>query len=130
MARPPAMPGIYVYSFPQYLRHPSESGLVALKVGHSATDSIKRFHNQTRTTGMPEDPVLLRVYPTDPAAAAETEKEFHSLLKAAGHWRKVGAMSGREWFLTDLRFLDQIARTLKLEIINQEGVLRIWLPLR
>lgn len=126
MARPLAMPGIYVYSFPQYLRHPSESGLVALKVGHSATDSIKRFRDQTRITGMPEDPVLLRVYPTNPAAAAETEKEFHALLRAAGHWRKHGAMSGKEWFLTDLRFLDQIARALKLEIISQEEVLLTW----
>jgi hypothetical protein len=120
------MPGIYVYSFPQYLRHPAESGLVALKVGHSATDSIRRFRDQTRTTGMPEDPVLLRVYPTAPAAAAETEKVFHALLTAARHGRKNGAMSGKEWFSTDLGFLDEIARTLKLEIISQEGVLRTW----
>jgi hypothetical protein len=112
-----AVPGIYVYTLPHYLRHPydSETGHTLLKVGHSGTSVIQRFNSQKRETVLPEEPVLLRVYPTDVAKSAEIEKQFHGLLDAADHLRREGRAVGREWFLTTTKFLDQIAATLGLK---------------
>lgn len=91
-----------------------------MKVGRSDSDVIQRFKNQTRTTALPEEPVLLRIYRTGDAPAAEAEADFHRLPEAAQHDRSVARTAGREWFLTTTRFLDEIARVLKLsaEIVN------------
>jgi len=45
----------------------------------------------------------------------ELESYFHSMLTAAGHSRSTGKRSGREWFFTNLEFLDALAALLKLE---------------
>ena len=56
--------GVYVYALPHYIRHPYDqaSGRTLLKVGHSDSDVIVRFRSQTRTTALPEEPILLRIY--------------------------------------------------------------------
>lgn len=112
-----AVPGIYVYTLPHYLRHPydSETGHTLMKVGHSSTSVIQRFNSQKRETVLPEEPVLLRVYPTPDAASGEVEAKFHGLLDAADHLRREGRSVGREWFLTTTKFLDQIAAVVGLE---------------
>lgn len=114
--------GVYAYALPHYLRHPYDraTGRTLLKVGCSNSDVIQRFRNQTRTTALPEDPVLLRIYATGADSAAATEATFHRLLDAAAHSRRVGRIAGCEWFLTRVQFLDEIARTLCLpiEVIN------------
>lgn len=105
-------PGIYVYTLPHYLEHRFEpiSGRTLLKVGHSGAAMIERFNNQTRTTALPEEPILLRVYPvSDEASSAALEKKFHALLRAADHDRPVTRSAGQEWFLTSRKFLDAIA---------------------
>lgn len=118
--------GIYVYALPHYLRYPfeRESGRTLMKVGRSDSDIISRFRNQTRTTALPEEPILLRVYRTDGAATATIESDFHRLLDAAQHSRNVARSAGREWFVTSTRFLDEIARVLKLstEIVNESEI--------
>jgi hypothetical protein len=105
LAEENAVPGIYVYALPHYVRHPydEDSGHTLLKVGRADRSVIQRFRSQTRTTALPEDPVLLRVYPCDEGASTELER--------------------REWFLTSVRFLDEIAVTLRLEVreITQIG---------
>ena len=110
--------GVYVYALPHYIRHPFHpaSGRTLLKVGRSDSDVITRFRNQTRTTALPEEPILLRIYRTNGTSAAAAEATFHRLLDAADHRRTVGKSAGREWFLTHTRFLDEIARTLGLHI--------------
>jgi 2-amino-4-hydroxy-6-hydroxymethyldihydropteridine diphosphokinase len=45
----------------------------------------------------------------------EVESHFHSMLTSAGHARATGKRSGREWFFTNLEFLDALATLLKLE---------------
>ena len=114
--------GIYVYALPHYLRYPFEpdSGRTLMKVGRSDSDIIARFRSQTRTTALPEEPILLRIYRTGGAASAPVENNFHRLLEAADHSRSVARSAGREWFLTTTRFLDEIARVLKLsvEVVN------------
>jgi hypothetical protein len=113
-----AEPGIYVYSLPHYIRHPydEESGRTLLKVGYTDRDMIRRFREQIRTTALPEDPVLLRVYPCLPGESAGLESKFHGLLEAASHDRSTARTGGTEWFLTSTRFLDKIAETLGLEV--------------
>jgi hypothetical protein len=72
--------------------------------------------NQARQTGMPEDPLLLRVYTTDDPTAAE--KDFHMLLDAAEHQRSVGAAVGKEWFVTTVKYCDAVATALKLTVLK------------
>ncbi|MEX0874587.1 MAG: hypothetical protein WD646_00270 [Actinomycetota bacterium] len=112
-----AIPGIYVYSLPHYLRHPydEQANRTLFKVGHSNRSAIQRFRQQTRTTALPEDPVLLRIYPTTDDDAVAKESLFHGLLEAADHDRSTARTGGTEWFLTSLRFLDQIAASVGLE---------------
>jgi len=113
-----AVPGVYVYSLPHYVRHPYDemSGRTLLKVGHADRSVIRRFREQTRTTALPEDPVLLRVYVCDDNTSTDIERTFHRLLEAADHDRSKARTGGTEWFLTSVRFLDEIAATLKLEV--------------
>ena len=111
--------GVYVYVLPHYLRYPydPDSGRTLLKVGRSDRDVIQRFRNQTRTTALPEEPLLLRIYPTeDGEGSTEMERKFHRLLEAADHDRSRARTGGTEWFLTSVRFLDEVAITLGLEV--------------
>ena len=68
-----------------------------MKVGRSDSDIIRRFRAQTRTTALPEEPILLRIYRIDgTAVAAPVEIAFHRLLEAADHTRSVTRTAGRE----------------------------------
>ncbi|MCL2788653.1 MAG: hypothetical protein FWD59_09240 [Micrococcales bacterium] len=109
------VPGIYVYTLPHYLRYPYDpvSGRTLLKVGHSAVDAHYRAESQGRLTALPEDPILLRIYPAE--ASAHAERTFHSWLRDADHASSRTIRGGAEWFLTSTKFLDRIARSLGLE---------------
>jgi hypothetical protein len=113
-------PGIYVYSLMHYLNYPyhPDSGRTLMKVGKSDRDVITRFREQTRTTALPEEPILLRIYENTGTESElkEVEKIFHSLLEAADHDRSTARTGGTEWFLTSLKFLDKIGDTLKMKI--------------
>ena len=113
-----AVPGVYVYALPHYLRYPydEESNRTLLKVGRADRSVIRRFREQVRTTAIPEDPVLLRIYVTSSEDAIEREHQFHDLLEAADHARSRARTGGTEWFLTSLRFLDTVASTIGLEV--------------
>jgi hypothetical protein len=111
VAEAEAVPGIYVYTLPHYWRYPydEDSGRTLLKVGRSDRSVIQRFRDQTRTTALPEDPVLLRIYVTVGEEAVRWERQFHDLLTAADHDRSTARTGGTEWFLTSLKFLDALA---------------------
>jgi T5orf172 domain len=113
-----AVPGIYVYTLPHYLRHPydEKSERTLMKVGRADRSVIRRFREQTRTTALPEDPVLLRVYPTSEEQSIDKERVFHRLLEAADHDRSQARTGGTEWFLTSTKFLDEIASAFGMEI--------------
>jgi hypothetical protein len=110
--------GIYVYSLMHYLRYPYDpnSGRTLLKVGRSDRDVIRRFRDQTRTTALPEEPVLLRIYETGTQNPADIERKIHNFLEAADHDRSSARTGGTEWFLTNLKFLDHIATSMNLSI--------------
>lgn len=119
--------GIYVYSLMHYLRYPYDpiSSRTLMKVGRSGRDVVQRFREQTRTTALPEEPVLLRIYQhlNDSAELSGIERKFHNLLEAADHDRSAARTGGTEWFLTSLKFLDEIADTLNLQItVNNQLV--------
>lgn len=108
-------PGIYVYTLPHYLKYPvdPETGKTYLKVGHSSRDAMHRAGAQGRFTALPEDPVLLRIYPS--VESASIEKRFHEWLRMADHQGHRTRRGGTEWFLTSTKFLDHIADSLNLE---------------
>jgi hypothetical protein len=108
--------GVYVYCLPFYLSHPvdPETGRTLLKVGHSSVDVFSRVARQSRTTALPEDPVLLRIYPSE--SSSRVEAQFHDRLIHAGHLRPDTTVAGKEWFLTTVEFLDRVASELGLEI--------------
>jgi hypothetical protein len=120
--------GIYVYVLPHYLRYPfdPDSGRTLMKVGQSDSDVILRFRNQTRTTALPEEPVLLRIYRTTESTVdiKSIERDFHRLLEAADHYRSAVRTAGKEWFVTSTRFLDEVAHVMQLPVVfvNQVGL--------
>jgi hypothetical protein len=116
------IPGIYVYTLPHYFRNPvvpspvdSAASRTLMKVGMSGSDVIRRFNEQRRTTALPEDPWLLRIYSGE-GDMLETEQSIFNLLRAADHRPAVGRAAGTEWFLTSLKFLDAIASTFSLTL--------------
>lgn len=110
-------PGIYVYTLPHYLRHPYDpvTGRTFLKVGHSSVDAIYRAQSQGRFTALPEDPILLRIYPVDESANAE--RDFHAWLRDADHASGRTQRGGTEWYVTSTKFLDRIAKSKGLEVV-------------
>lgn len=121
--------GVYVYTFPTYLMVPAkvDPERFWLKIGQTGRVVERRVLDQLRSTAMPEDPVILRVY-TDTEAGSENssvdyaalEKKFHQLLISAGHSKTTSRSGGSEWFATTVEFLDQIALTLDLAIEKRE----------
>ena len=121
--------GVYVYTFPTYLMVPAkvDPERFWLKIGQTGRVVNKRVSEQLRSTAMPEDPVILRVY-TDPKGEvvgsevdyAALEKKFHKLLMSAGHSKTSARSGGTEWFATTLEFLDEIAETLELDIETRD----------
>lgn len=110
-----SVPGIYVYSYPHYIRYPydEDADLRLMKVGRSI-DTENRTVNQTRATAAPEEAVVLRVY-QDPLGRdlRELEQTFHTLLDEAGHPRSRRSPR-HEWFATRETFLDAIADAIGL----------------
>lgn len=105
-----AKPGVYVYSYPQYLSMESVSpnGTAFYKIGASGRVA-NRVERQARQTEVPEDLVLVRVfYDENPF---ELEAKFHSILRAANMHQKT-TQGGVEWFSCNLATIDAIAEAL------------------
>ena len=107
-------PGIYVYTYLHYYRHPvirSKDDLdprTYLKIGRSGVDAYKRVMQQR--TGMPEPPVILQFWVAkDDCELGNIETRIHRYLREIGHG--IPNKRHREWFLTNNEF---IAATLKL----------------
>jgi T5orf172 domain len=116
--------GVYVYTFPTYFRtvQKIDPERILLKIGKTDRFSSVRIREQQRATNMPEDPWTLRVYCSSSMKPDELEARFHMILDAAGHGRAAGRRSGREWFYTNLEFLDAVASLLGLEVHKPEDL--------
>jgi hypothetical protein len=115
-------PGVYVYTTPTYFRSikKADPDRSWFKVGKTDRAAGVRIGEQMRATGLPEDPYIARVYRHPILTPKELEDEFHRLLDAAGHGRSNAKHSGKEWFTTNLEFLDAIASALSCEIAQSE----------
>lgn len=126
--------GVYVFTYPHYLRyptHPSDAlekmpDRTLLKVGFTDNGILERVNQETSGTGVPEHRRILRAYlqtASNGHPCRGLEQQFHDLLDAAGHaGPKRGSTErrrgGNEWFTTSVDFLDCIAQTLALEIVE------------
>lgn len=126
--------GVYVFTYPHYLRyptHPSDAlekmpDRTLLKVGFTDNGILERVNQETSGTGVPEHRRILRAYlqtGSNGHPCRDLEQQFHDLLDAAGHaGPKRGSTErrrgGNEWFSTSIEFLDCIAQTLDLEIVE------------
>jgi len=111
-------PGIYVYTLPHYLKHryDPDTGQTLLKVAHSGVDAYYRAGSQGRLTALPEDPILLRIYPCD--STRHVEAQFHAWLRDADHPGSRTRRGGSEWFVTSTKFLDRVAKSLGLHVVE------------
>jgi len=110
-------PGVYVYTTPTYYRSvkKTDPDRFWFKVGKTDRAAGVRIGEQMRATGLPEDPFIARVYRHPAMTPKELEDQFHRLLDAAGHGRSEAKHAGKEWFTTNLEFLDAIATALGCE---------------
>lgn len=129
--------GVYVFTYPHYLRHLTHQSAESekmpdrtlLKVGYSDSGILERVNQETRGAGVPEHRRVLRAYLTtdgEKPSHKEIERQFHDLLDSAGHaGPKRGSTEhqhgGREWFYTSVEFLDQVAGLLDLETIEVDA---------
>ena len=112
------MPGVYVYTLPSFYRtvQKTDPERFWFKVGKTDRVAGVRISEQMRATGLPEDPWIARVYRHITKTPKDLETEFHRLLGAAGHSRANSKHSGRDWYATNLEFLDAIAVTLGCDV--------------
>jgi len=117
--------GVYVYSFPTYLRNVrmTDPDRWLFKIGKSDGAVLERVLQQS--TGMPEAPVLLRLYVHKTLRPIKVEEKLHLALLAAGHesvrtldQKRSKNHGAREWFATRLEFLDHLAELLGCEIFS------------
>lgn len=111
-------PGVYVYTLPHYLKHryDPDTGRTLLKVGHSSVDVYYRTGSQGRLTALPEDPILLRIYPCEDSRAME--QKFYAWLRDADHPGSRAKRGGAEWYVTSTKFLDRVARAHGLDVVE------------
>lgn len=129
-------PGIYVYSYPHYLKHPHispEDGVtdkrMMMKVGMSEVDAKERIFGQT--AAMPEEPVTLYLFTgvgevrfsecSDNELLKKVEKKIHKHLEAIGHKRRRDAGGGKEWFLTNKDTIESTANLLDLRTDDEDN---------
>lgn len=126
--------GVYVFTYPHYLRHVTHASSASekmpdrtlLKVGFTDNGILERVNQETSSTGVPEHRRILRAYLAVEGKDQQNrsiERQFHDLLDAAGHagpkrGSKERQRGGNEWFYTSVDFLDRIADTLELEIVE------------
>ena len=117
-------PGIYVYTLPHYMKRPvletkdeDSSPRTYLKVGMSERGTRERMRQQS-TTALPEPLLDLRIYAHKEGKAdyRDIEKRIHAHLNAADHNQNRRRGAGKEWFLTNLTFIDSTAQLLGLII--------------
>lgn len=116
------MPGVYVYTLPSFRRvvQKTDPERFWFKIGKTDRVAGVRIGEQMRATGLPEDPWIAKVYSHPTLTPKQIESAFHSLLEAAGHSRAAGKHSGRDWYATNLEFLDAVAGALGCTIASSE----------
>ena len=123
---PTGVQGIYVYSYPHYLKYPvlpsdedDSKSRTYLKIGRSEASIETRVKQQiwdAGVTALPEPPIILRMYSCSDGNVTEIESVMKRHFNAADQDKAHQVGAGREWFLTHLRFIDSTAKILKLSL--------------
>ena len=128
--------GVYVFSYPHYLRHPTHPSSenehypdrTLMKIGFAGDDMLRRINEAASGAAVPEHRRILRAYLLElpeEDSIEDIEKRIHHLLDAAGHAGPKRAsrkriLGGREWFVTSLEFLDAVAALLNVETLRYD----------
>ena len=83
-------------------------------------EAKKRTDEWMPKTGLPENFWITRLYQHGSRANQDIEAIFHRLINAAGHERSGANRSSKEWFKTNLEFLDTIAVGLGCNITKND----------
>jgi hypothetical protein len=115
-------PGVYVFTLPSFMRtvQMTDPDRFWFKTGKTDRVAGVRIREIMKITGLPEDPWCARVYRHKSLTPKDLESIFHELLKAAGHSRALGKHAGRDWYATNLDFLDAIAAALDCEVLENQ----------
>lgn len=115
--------GVYAYSLPHYLNFPCKEDPERYwyKIGFTTGNFENRIIGSHRKTGLPEDPVVRRIYFSASIDPRTMENKFHKMLKASG-LQTDARYGGEEWFATTEDQLDAIAELLGFEIQRPEEV--------
>lgn len=123
------LPGIYAFSYGWYLERPldPDGDNTLIKVGKAENIALRiAQHRHGARAHIPEPLVTIRVFATGERDLNQVERTFHRLLSTAGHdnprYEKVSGKNevGKEWFLTNKSFLDEIASALGLRTVYAE----------
>jgi hypothetical protein len=115
-------PGVYVFTLPSFMRtvQMTDPDRFWFKIGKTDRAAGVRIGEIMKITGLPEDPWCARVYRHKTLTPKDLESTFHDLLKAAGHSRAPGKNAGRDWYATNLDFLDAIGSAMDCEISENQ----------
>lgn len=113
-------PGVYAYTLRSFYWYPVKEDPIRrwYKVGKTDRSAGVRVGELMRANGLPEEPWIQAVYRHPERQPSDVERDFHRLLQGSGHSRSESRYAGREWFATNLEFLDAIAETLGCEVIR------------
>lgn len=109
--------GVYAYSMPHYLNFPCkvDPERYWFKVGYTTGSVETRILGTHRATGLPEDPLIRRIYFSSSLDPQTMESKFHMMLKAS-ELQTDARYGGEEWFATTEGQLDAIAELLGFEV--------------
>ena len=100
--------GVYVWTINTYLSFPDDRNQVWFRIGQSE-DVLQRMRQHRQEVKLPEPLFLYRVYSHASHHPSDLEDKFHQICQNAEHTRAIVRGRDREWFCTNLDFLDFFA---------------------
>lgn len=100
--------GVYVWTINAYLSLSDDRDQVWFRIGQSE-DVLQRMRQHKQDVKLPEPLLLCRVYSHSGHHPSVLEGKFHRICQTAQHTRARVAGRDREWFRTNLDFLDEFA---------------------
>lgn len=104
-----AIAGVYVWTIDTYRENEDDRGQVWFRIGCS-DDVFQRMREHRAAVKLPEPLVLVRVFSHNSLSPRELESRFHTICSVAVHERARVNNRDREWFRTNLDFLDKYSQ--------------------
>ena len=101
-----AVAGIYVWTIDSYRENEDDRGQIWYRIGCS-DDVYQRMRDHRATIKLPEPLVLMRVFSHPKLSPRELETQLHIICGLAAHERARVNNRDREWFRTNLEFIDR-----------------------